>query len=101
MDMAWSDASEPFTGKFTEGPGVLKTGNDWLIYFDAYREKIYAAVRTVDFINFEDITNEISLPEGHKHGTIFRADEKILNNLIKRSGEMKSSSSEKIRDDHG
>ena len=34
----WRDVSEPFTEQFTEGPTVLKIGDDWLIYFDAYRE---------------------------------------------------------------
>jgi len=86
----WSEASEPFTDQFTEGPSILKSGDDWLIYFDAYREKIYAAERTIDFINFEDVTNDISLPSGHKHGTIFKADEGILKDLISRSEEIKA-----------
>jgi hypothetical protein len=84
----WSDISEPFTRQFTEGPAVLRTGHEWLIYFDAYRDKTYGAVRTSDFRNFEDVSDEINLPEGHKHGTIFRADEKILNGLKQRSTEL-------------
>jgi hypothetical protein len=84
----WSNISEPFTEQFTEGPTVLKTGNEWLIYFDAYRENNYGAVRTADFRNFEDISDEISLPEGHKHGTIFRADKEILRGLKNRSAEL-------------
>jgi hypothetical protein len=79
----WENISEPFTGQFTEGPTVLKQGKDWLIFFDAYRDKKYGAVKTTDFITFTDITDKISLPEGHKHGTIFRADEKILKKLKK------------------
>src|ERR1035441_10129872 len=41
----WKNVSEPFTQKFTEGPCALKVGDDWLIYFDAYRAKVYGAVR--------------------------------------------------------
>jgi hypothetical protein len=81
----WENISKPFTPKFTEGPTVLKLKNKWLIYFDAYREKKYGAIETSDFKTFTDVSDKISLPEGHKHGTIFQADKKILDNLIKLS----------------
>ncbi len=78
----FQNISKPFTGKLTEGPTVLKVGNEWLIYFDAYGNKKYGAVKTRDFKVFDDISDKISLPEGHKHGTIFMVKESILNNLI-------------------
>ena len=56
----WHDVSEPFTEKFTEGPTVLKVGDDWLIYFDAYRAHIYGAVKTRDFKTFANITDEVN-----------------------------------------
>lgn len=77
----WDNISEPFTGLFTEGPSVVKPGEDWLIYFDAYRDKTYRAVKTRDFITFTDASNEISIPEEHKHGTIFKARESVLLNI--------------------
>lgn len=77
----WENISEPFTQPFTEGPTVLKKGNDWLIYFDAYQDKKYGAVETTDFKVFTDISDKISLPEGHKHGTVFKADERVLEGL--------------------
>lgn len=79
----YSKPSEPFTGPFTEGPTVVNTGRDWLIYYDAYRQKKYDAMRTKDFIHFEDISDSVSVPAGHKHGTIFIADKKILKGLKK------------------
>jgi len=71
----------PFTEKFTEGPCVLKIGDDRLIYFDAYREKIYGAVETRDFKAFTNITKEVSFPEGHKHGTAIQAPSEILDGV--------------------
>jgi hypothetical protein len=82
---SWKNISKPFTPEFTEGPAILKLKDKWIIYFDAYREKNYGAVETSDFITFRNISDEISLPEGHKHGTIFKADKKILDNLIQLS----------------
>lgn len=79
----WSAGSPPFTEKFTEGPAALKIGNDWLIYFDAYEEKIYGAVKTRDFKTFVNITKEVSFPEGHKHGTAIKVDRSVLDYLLK------------------
>jgi hypothetical protein len=79
----YKNISAPITESFTEGPAVMKKGNDWLIYYDAYRDKRYDALRTKDFKTFENISNKVSIPAGHKHGTIFKADKKILDNLKK------------------
>ncbi|MDR3460334.1 MAG: glycoside hydrolase family 43 protein [Verrucomicrobiae bacterium] len=78
----WEDVSEPFTQKFTEGPCALKVGDDWLVYFDAYREKIYGAVKTKDFKAFTDVTKEVSFPPEHKHGTAIAVPREILDHLL-------------------
>lgn len=77
----WKEMTAPFSGLLTEGPTVVKVDNDYLIYYDFYGEKRYAAARTRDFKNFEDVSAEIALPEGHKHGTIFKTDKKTLSKL--------------------
>ena len=73
--------SEPFSGSKTEGPTVVKAGTDHLIYFDSYGDKKYKAVATQDFKQFKAIDDEISIPEGHKHGTIFKASRDVLKGL--------------------
>lgn len=79
----WSPASQAFTESFVEGPTVVQVDTNYLIYFDVYQKKIYGAMRTTDFVNFTDITNEISVPKDHKHGTIFRAPESIIEAMKK------------------
>jgi hypothetical protein len=81
----WTNASEPFTEKFTEGPCALKVGDEWLVYFDAYRKRIYGAVKTRDFKTFKDATSEVVFPEGHKHGTAIKVPRWILDGLLKSS----------------
>ena len=98
----WSKASEPFTGKMMEGPTTVRVNatphsapseiatphsapseNDgWLIYYDRYELKDFGAHFTKDFSSFEDVSNKVSVPNLHKHGTIFEADETILNGLL-------------------
>ena len=75
--------SSAFTPSFTEGPAVEKVGGEYLIYFDQYKDKIYGAVRTKDFKSFTNITKEISVPNGHKHGTILKVNKKVLKKLLK------------------
>ena len=79
----WSQASEPFTESFTEGPSTAKVGDWWYIYYDSYRHKIYGAHRTKDFKTFQNQTGAVNFPVGHKHGTVFMADEQLVEGLIK------------------
>lgn len=79
----WQNVSKPFTDNFTEGPSVVKVKDDWLIYYDSYRKKIYEASATKDFVSFENITGKVSVPEGHKHGTILVVKRKLVKRLIK------------------
>ncbi|NBA78016.1 arabinosidase [Emticicia sp. ODNR4P] len=78
----FSHVSEPFTKKFTEGPSVVRVGEEYLIYFDSYQSKTYEAMRTKDFETFEDVSKIVSVPEGHKHGTIFKVSHKVLKKLL-------------------
>lgn len=80
----WTNISKPFSDSFTEGPSVLKIEDQWLIYFDSYQKKIYEAVQTKDFKSFENITADVQVPAGHKHGTILPVKRKIVNQLIKK-----------------
>ncbi len=78
----WHDVSAPFTGRFTEGPTVLRAGDEWLIYFDAYQKHTYDAVKTRDFETFEDISDKVSFPAGHKHGSILQVTRRELDDLL-------------------
>jgi hypothetical protein len=79
----YSKASAAFTQNYTEGPTVAKLRNkQWLIYYDAYREKIFGARKTSDFIHFIDATKEIDVPKNHKHGTVLMVSRKTIKKLI-------------------
>jgi hypothetical protein len=85
----FENISEPYTGFKSEGPTVLKVDGKWLIYYDNYGDMNYKAVRTSDFKNFIDVSAEIKLPEGHKHGTISTISKDVLKGLIKKMKEEK------------
>jgi hypothetical protein len=64
--------SAPITGKYwAEGPTALKIGEEWLVYFDKYRDHKYGAVASADLVTWKDVSDKISLPSGIRHGSIF------------------------------
>ncbi|MDQ6479133.1 glycoside hydrolase family 43 protein [Dyadobacter sp. LHD-138] len=81
---SYTNVSAPFTGYLTEGPTVAKVGKDWLIYFDQYRDKTYGAVKTTDFKEFVNISDQVVVPKDHKHGTITKINRKTLKLLKSR-----------------
>lgn len=86
----WQHISKSVTDHFTEGPSVVKIKDKWLIYFDSYQKKTYDAIMTKDFKTFENADSLISVPVGHKHGTIIRVSRryiKVLKDRFKASPE--------------
>ncbi len=92
----WSAASEPFTESFCEGPSTAQIDDWYYIFYDSYRHGIYGASRTKDFITFEDQTDDVKFPLGHKHGTVFMAPEELVEKLIKENTDLVHYSGDKI-----
>lgn len=79
----WSEPSLPVTGKYwAEGPTAIKAGKNWIVYFDKYTEKKYGAVRSADLEWWEDISGQVSFPEGMRHGSIIQVDKKFVDQLV-------------------
>jgi hypothetical protein len=72
MHKRYTAPSAPITGNYwAEGPTALKAGDTWIVYFDKYRDHIYGAVQSTDLINWNEVSDKISLPKGIRHGSIF------------------------------
>jgi len=74
---AFDTLSKPIspTGVWVEGPTAIQIGDAAIIYYDAYTSSHYGALRSKDLVHWEDVTNELSLPdEGTplrmRHGTV-------------------------------
>lgn len=79
----YSAAGSPITGKYwAEGPTAIKKGKDWLVYFDKYRDHKYGAILSADLKTWKDVSDQISLPKGLRHGTILQIKKKELKKLL-------------------
>lgn len=69
----YSPAGPPITGAYwAEGPTAIKIGGQWVVYFDKYTEKKYGAVASPDLVNWMDISDSVSFPNGARHGTVLK-----------------------------
>jgi hypothetical protein len=79
----YTKASDKITGNYwAEGPTATKIGNDWLLYFDKYRDHKYGAIQSSDLVNWTDVSDKISVPKGIRHGTILTINKKELKKLL-------------------
>jgi predicted GH43/DUF377 family glycosyl hydrolase len=83
LTKGFSNPSEPITGKYwAEGPTVVKVGEEWVVYFDKYRDHKYGAIASKNLKNWKEVSEKITLPGGIRHGTIFTINKTELNLLL-------------------
>ncbi|TAK94395.1 MAG: glycosyl hydrolase [Verrucomicrobia bacterium] len=78
----YENLSAPFTRDWVEGPSALQVGDEYLVYFDAYRDRRYEAMRSRDLKTWENINDKISFPRGVKHGTALAVPGSIVEALL-------------------
>ncbi|HEY8689601.1 MAG TPA: glycoside hydrolase family 43 protein [Chitinophagaceae bacterium] len=73
LTKGWSNPSPSITGNYwAEGPTSVKIGDEWIVYFDKYRDHKYGAIASKDLQHWSEVSDKISLPPGIRHGTIFK-----------------------------
>ncbi len=83
LTSGFSTPSAPITGNYwAEGPTALYKDGQWIVYFDKYRDHKYGAISSPDLVNWTDISDQISIPAGLRHGTIFRVSKGEYDKLL-------------------
>jgi hypothetical protein len=76
--------SEPITGKYwAEGPAPYFVGDTCFVMFDKYKDHKYGAVMSVDLKNWKDVSDEITYPQGLRHGSVIKVSRQIFDALLK------------------
>jgi GH43 family beta-xylosidase len=82
LDGPWAAGGQPILERdWVEGPAVLRVGSVWRVYFDCYTKRRYGAAESADGLAWRDITDEVRLPEGARHGTAFPVSRTLLESL--------------------
>jgi predicted GH43/DUF377 family glycosyl hydrolase len=84
----YTNLSPPFTpeGLWVEGPTAIKIGDEYLVYFDAYKKEYYGAMRSRDLKTWEDVSDKMIFPsEGTtvrmRHGTVIAVPAAMVERL--------------------
>lgn len=78
----YGPASEPVTVNWVEGPTAIKIGDEWILYYDEYTRDKYGAIKSKNLKDWEIISDKLNFPEGARHGTVFKAPQKVLAKLL-------------------
>lgn len=83
----WSAASAPILGpgsslrasEQVEGPSLIRFGDEWLLYADAFTSGHYSLISSPDLVTWKDETAALSFPVGHpRHGTALVVDRDLV-----------------------
>ncbi|WPP49951.1 glycoside hydrolase family 43 protein [Catalinimonas niigatensis] len=75
-------AGEPITGDYwAEGPTAIQIGGKWHVYFDKYRKGEFGLLVSDDLQSWEEQSEPLNMPEGIRHGTVFRVSRSLLQRL--------------------
>ena len=69
-------------GAWVEGPSAIQIGDWTYLYFDAYTKHHYAVLRSRDLETWEDMTAQLTMPKGIRHGTVFAVSADIVRGLL-------------------
>ncbi len=82
----WGKASASFTDGidgWKEGPTLFRKEKWWIVFFDIYTKQRFGAMRTKDFKKWEDVTQQLTVPAGMRHGTVLPISKERLEALLK------------------
>lgn len=80
----YGSPSKPITGNYwAEGPTSIKKEGKWIVYFDKYNDHKYGAITSADLQNWDDISDQLSMPTGMRHGTVFEVSAPIFEKIMK------------------
>jgi len=81
----YTDISGPIATQpphWIEGPTAIQIGDKVIIYYDCYRDRHFGACESTDMQSWTDITPQLSLPKGIRHGTVIAVPGAVIARLL-------------------
>jgi len=86
LEGPYGAAGKPISGDYwAEGPTVARINGEWVVYFDKYTEHQYGAIASKDLAHWQEVSEKLVMPEGIRHGTVFKISREELQRLVQAS----------------
>jgi hypothetical protein len=86
----YTDITGPITTlppHWIEGPTAIQVGEKVIIYYDCYTLHHFGACVSTDMQNWSDITSQLELPKGIRHGTALAVPDSVIARLLSSTSE--------------
>ncbi|HUT54109.1 MAG TPA: glycoside hydrolase family 43 protein [bacterium] len=79
----YGEASPPITppGVWAEGSAAINIAGTWYVYYDMYALHRYGLAASDDLITWRDLSAELKMPRGVRHGNVFEVGEDVFSGL--------------------
>ena len=67
---------------WVEGPTAIEIGGRFIIYYDCYTQGHFGAVMSRDLKTWTDLTPELAMPKGVRHGTVLAVPRAVVARLM-------------------
>jgi hypothetical protein len=67
---------------FIEGPSAIKIRDNYIVYYDCYFQNRYGAIRSGHLRNWQDITPQLVMPPGMRHGSVLAVPSSVIANIL-------------------
>ncbi len=99
LEGPWKIVTGALTESWSEGPSAIQVGDEYLIYYDHYRDpKRYEAIHSADLLHWSPVTEKMQLPENSKHGSFLKISEEEKRRIDSTPGSPWASVSQSLPD---
>lgn len=78
----YTQIEKPVITERAEGPTLAYLDGKWTLYFDYYVQGNYGALQTTDFVEWNDVSDNLNTVNGQRHGSVILVSSTIAQNLV-------------------
>jgi hypothetical protein len=67
---------------WVEGPTAIQIGDKVILYYDCYHDGHFGACESTDMKHWTDLTPQLSMPKGIRHGTVLAVPDSVVSQLL-------------------
>lgn len=80
----WTLHEPPIITERAEGPALVKLDDEFLLYVDFYSAGRYGAYVTADWLNWRNVSDDVEVVDGQRHGSILEVPGALVEDLLLR-----------------